>query len=189
MISRRTSNVAKEDVVSRLLYSDSRRSQTCCRSSQVWRRRSQVLPSLSSALPVTLKASRNALQKSQTLLQLTHLSLHSTSSHTLLEASSDQITFCWCFNLCVWRPFWQNQSGIIWRGTNIPLNRGFRILDAIIVLYIGSTVCLLVIISLIWLMKVTIPVKPILCVGNALRCTLLMTFGWMMVDIFDSVDI
>jgi hypothetical protein len=84
MISRRTtSSIAKEDVVvPRLLYSDSRRTQ-------VSHRRSQVLPGLLSALPVTLKASRNALEGSDTLLQLTNLSLHSTSSQTLLEASSD----------------------------------------------------------------------------------------------------
>jgi hypothetical protein len=84
MISRRTtSSIAKEDVVvPRLLYSDSRRTQ-------VSHRRSQVLPGLLSALPVTLKASRNPLEGSDTLLQLTNLSLHSTSSQTLLEASSD----------------------------------------------------------------------------------------------------
>jgi len=50
----------------------------------------------SSEIPVTLKASRNALLGSDTLLKLTHLSLHSTSSQTLLEASRDQNTFCWC---------------------------------------------------------------------------------------------
>jgi len=61
---------------------DSRCCQTC-------RRRSQVLPGLSSALPVTLKVGRNALLGSDTLLKLTHLSLHSTSSQTLLEACSD----------------------------------------------------------------------------------------------------
>ena len=41
------------------------------------------------ALPVTLKAGRNALLWSDTLLKLTHLSLHSTSSQTLLQASID----------------------------------------------------------------------------------------------------
>jgi hypothetical protein len=40
-------------------------------------------------LPVTLMAGRNALLGSDTLLKLTHPSLHSTSSETLLEASSD----------------------------------------------------------------------------------------------------
>jgi len=70
--------------------------QVCRRRTQVCRRRTQVLPGLSSALPglllalpVTLKAGRNALLGSDPLLKLTHLSLHSTSSQTLLEASSD----------------------------------------------------------------------------------------------------
>ena len=43
----------------------------------------------SSEIPVTVKASRNALLGSDTLLQLTHLSLHSTSSQILLESSRD----------------------------------------------------------------------------------------------------
>jgi len=73
-----------------------RRTQVCRRRTQVCRRRTQVFPGLSSALPglllafpVTLKAGRNALLGSDPLLKLTHLSLHSTSSQTLLEASSD----------------------------------------------------------------------------------------------------
>jgi len=49
----------------------------------------QVLPGLSPMLPVTLKAGRKALLGSDTLLKLTHLSLHSSSSQTLLEAFSD----------------------------------------------------------------------------------------------------
>jgi len=44
---------------------------------------------LSSEIPVTLKAGRYALLGSDTLLKSTHLSLHSTSSQTLLEASRD----------------------------------------------------------------------------------------------------
>jgi len=48
-----------------------------------------VLLDQSSVIPVTLKAGRNALLGSETLLKLMHLSLHSTSSQTLLEASSD----------------------------------------------------------------------------------------------------
>jgi hypothetical protein len=90
MISRHTSSVPKEVVVfPRLLYCDSRCSQTCHRRSQVCHRRSQGLPGLSFVLPVTLKAGRNALLGSNTLLKLMHLSLHSTSSQTILEASSD----------------------------------------------------------------------------------------------------
>ena len=48
-----------------------------------------VLLYQSSEIPVTLKAGRNALLGSETLLKLTHLSVHSTSSQTLLETSSD----------------------------------------------------------------------------------------------------
>jgi hypothetical protein len=48
-----------------------------------------VLLYQSSEISVTLKAGRNALLGSDTLLQLTHLSLHSTSSQTLLEAPRD----------------------------------------------------------------------------------------------------
>jgi len=48
-----------------------------------------VLLYQSSEIPVTPKAGWNAFLRSYTLLTLTHLSLHSTSSQTLLEASSD----------------------------------------------------------------------------------------------------
>ena len=48
----------------------------------------------SSGITVTLKASQNNLLGSDTLLKSTHISLHSTSSQTLLESSSDQNTFC-----------------------------------------------------------------------------------------------
>jgi len=48
-----------------------------------------VLRYQSGELPVTLTAGRNALLGSDTLLKLMHLSLHSTSSQTLLEASRD----------------------------------------------------------------------------------------------------
>ena len=89
MFTRHTSSIAKEDVFPRLLYCDSRYSQTC-------RQRSQVFPGLSLALPDPLNDDRNALQGSDTLLRLTHLSLHSTSTQALLEASSDYNTFSWC---------------------------------------------------------------------------------------------
>ena len=48
-----------------------------------------VLLYKSSEFPVTLQASRNALLGSDTLLNLTHLSLHSTRSQTLLQVPSD----------------------------------------------------------------------------------------------------
>ena len=48
-----------------------------------------VLLYQSSEVPVTLKAGRNTLLGSDSLLKLTLLSLHSASSHTLLEAPSN----------------------------------------------------------------------------------------------------
>jgi len=48
-----------------------------------------VLPYQSSEILVTPKAGRNALLGSDILLKLTLLSIHSTSSQTLLEAPSD----------------------------------------------------------------------------------------------------
>ena len=80
-----------------------RHSQACCRCSQVHLKFAPALGGVpkpitvtpmvllyqSSEIPVTLKAGRNALLGSDTLLKLSHLSLHSTSSQTLLEASRD----------------------------------------------------------------------------------------------------
>jgi len=54
-----------------------------------------VLLYQSSEITVTPKAGRNALPGSDNLLKLTHLSLHSTSSQTLLETPSDYNTLCW----------------------------------------------------------------------------------------------
>jgi len=48
-----------------------------------------VLLYQSSEIPVTPKACQNAPLGSDTLMKLTHLTLHSTSSQALLEASSD----------------------------------------------------------------------------------------------------
>jgi len=91
--------------------------QGCCHGSEACRWYSKVHPTLSLALrgipklisitpkvllyqaseiPVAPKAGWNALLGSDTLLKLTHLSLHSTFSQTLLEARSDYNTFCWC---------------------------------------------------------------------------------------------
>jgi len=62
--------------------------------SQTYHNHSQLLLYNSSEIPVTLKAGQNALLGSDTLLKLTLLSLHSTSSQTLLESSRDKNTFC-----------------------------------------------------------------------------------------------
>jgi len=115
--SRHTCSIPKEDLFPRLLNGDSRCSQTCCwrsqpcyQCSETCCQLSQVHPKFfpahrgvpklititpmvllyqSSEISVTLKAGRNALLQSDTLLKLTHLSLHCTSSQTLLEASRD----------------------------------------------------------------------------------------------------
>jgi hypothetical protein len=56
---------------------------------------------LSSDIPVTMKAKRNALPGCHSLLKLTHQSLHSSSSQTLLEAWSDYNGFClWLTMIC-----------------------------------------------------------------------------------------
>jgi hypothetical protein len=89
MVSRHTSGVPSDDaVVARILYCDSRCTQTCHKRTQVCCLRTQVcpwriqvhqgfplvLPGFLFVLSVTLKASRNALLGSDTLLKLMHLS-------------------------------------------------------------------------------------------------------------------
>jgi len=112
MIFWRSSSVPKYDHVdpwlhccdSRCSYSCLQSSQVSLRRSQVSLRRSQVLPGLLSVLPVPLYAACNVLPWSDTLLKLTHLSLHSISSQSLLKATSDTNIFRW-FWRCVrsWR--------------------------------------------------------------------------------------
>jgi hypothetical protein len=79
MIFRPTSTIPKEDVV----FLDGSKMIAGASSIVV------SAPKLLLALPVTLKACRNGILGSDTLLKLTHLSLHSTSSQTHLEASTD----------------------------------------------------------------------------------------------------
>ena len=62
----------------------------------------------SSEIPVTPKAGRNALLRSDTVLKLTRLCLHSTSSQTLLEASSDRNAICW------WKCWCQISVSFFW---------------------------------------------------------------------------
>ena len=54
-----------------------------------------VLLYQSSQIPVTLNASRDDILGYYTYLNLTHLSLHSISSQTLLEGPNNWNTFCW----------------------------------------------------------------------------------------------
>jgi len=66
----------------------------------------KILLYQSSEIPVTLKARRNTLIGSDTLLKLKHLSLHATSSQTLLQAPTGYNKFCWCRVPCpVMPPF------------------------------------------------------------------------------------
>jgi len=58
---------------------------------------SVVLFYQSSEVSVTQKVGRSNLLWSDSLLKLMHLSLHSTSSQTLLESSSEYNTCCWCW--------------------------------------------------------------------------------------------
>jgi len=101
----------------RLVASDSTGFQNCSRHSQDCFQCSQVYPKFSLAhqgipqpititpmvllyqsleITVTLKACRNAHLRFDTPLKLTYLSLHSTFSHTLVEAPSECNTFFWC---------------------------------------------------------------------------------------------
>jgi len=86
------------------------------------------------------------------------------------------------FSLFLWPPWWLNQSGHVRSGTHIPLLRAFRILEAIVLLYIRFIVCLTVVFPLIWIIRVTVPVEPIFSVQNAFGCTVIMTVNWMTVD-------
>jgi len=84
---------------------------------------------------------------------------------------------------------WQHQSGNIKCGRHIRLLWGFRILDAILHLSVEFCVSLPAVFAGIWITEVTIPVGLIFLVRNAFICTVQITFGWMVVDSFDSVDI
>jgi hypothetical protein len=70
-----------------------------------------------------------------------------------------------------------------------PAARVFRILDAIVMLYIGFIVCCSFLFSVIWIIQVAIPVEPIIGVRNAFWCALLVAFNWMMADSPVSADI
>ena len=86
------------------------------------------------------------------------------------------------FRLFHWPPSWPNQSGHIWCGTHIPLRRAFRFLKLIVVLYIWFIVSLTVVFAPIWIIETTGPVEPIISAGNALGCTVVITFDLMKVN-------
>jgi len=49
--------------------------------------------------------------------------------------------------------------------------------------------CLPVIMAGVRIIQITIPAKPMFIAGNAFRCTISITSGWMTVDSFDSANI
>jgi len=65
----------------------------------------------------------------------------------------------------------------------------FRILDAIVVLYIGFSIRCTILFTVIWIIQVAIPDEPIIGIRNAFRCGIIVTFDWMKVDSPDPADI
>ena len=62
------------------------------------------------------------------------------------------------FGLSLWLPRGPNQSGHIWHGAHIQLLWALRILDAIVLLYIGLIVCCAILFAVNWIIQVGIPV-------------------------------
>jgi len=86
------------------------------------------------------------------------------------------------FSLRLWPQYWVNQSGNIrWR-THIPLLQGHWTVDAIVEHHVRFIVCLPVIVAVISIIQVTIAVKPIFGVRNGFRCTMFITFCWIVVN-------
>jgi len=107
------------------------------------------------------------------------LSLYS-SSFPLQWTSSNH------FQHFLWIPCWPNQSGYLQCSTHILLLWAFRIIDAILFLYVRFIFCLQVVLNFFWIIRVTIRFKPILSVWKAVRCTGFITLGWMAIYCFDS---
>jgi len=87
-------------------------------------------------------------------------------------------------SLVLWSLCWPNQSRNIWCHTAITLLWAFKILDAIVKLYLRFVVCLPVIFALIWIINVSIPVKQVLGVQHGVMWTIHITFGWMAIILF-----
>lgn len=79
----------------------------------------------------------------------------------------------------VWRPCWLNQSKAIMEATYILLPSTFAILDAVILHYTWWIIFLPIFFALIWIILLTIRVKPTLKVRNIFRCSLIITY-WLM---------
>jgi len=93
------------------------------------------------------------------------------------------------FGLSSWPPCRPNESGNNLCGTHIPLCWAFRILDAIVWLYVRFNVCLSIIFALIWIIQVAIPYMPIFSYRNGFRCVVFIGFDSMTVNSSYSEDI
>jgi len=77
----------------------------------------------------------------------------------------------------------------MWRGAYSMLFWAFKILNAIVLVYIGFIVCRKIVFSVNGIIKVVIPIEPIFGVQNAFRCAILIIFHCVTVDCSDSTDI
>jgi len=93
------------------------------------------------------------------------------------------------FSLSHWPLCWPNQSRNIWCGTHNPMLWAFRSLDVFASLFNGFIVCLIVVFTLFWIIQLTIPVQPIVGIGNTFRCAILVTFSCLIVDSSESANI
>jgi len=89
----------------------------------------------------------------------------------------------------IWLPCQPNQAGRVGRSAHILLLRAFRIFDAIVVLYIGFLDHIVILFTVVWIIQVTIPAKPIFDVRNAFRCVIIVAFDWTTVDPSNGPDI
>lgn len=93
------------------------------------------------------------------------------------------------FKHFLWPPYWLNLFGNIQRGTHILLRWGFWIFHIIVQHCDSFFVRLPIGYTVIVIIQVSIPVKPISGVWNAVWCAILITVDRMAVDSFDSGDI
>jgi len=93
------------------------------------------------------------------------------------------------FSLALWHLCWLNQSGNVWCSTHILQLCAFRILDAIVSLHIRLNICRAIVSTVICMIQVAIPVKPIFGGRDGFRCAILINFNWMTVDSSDLADI
>jgi len=88
-----------------------------------------------------------------------------------------------------WPLCWPNHSGNICCSTHNGVLWAFPSIDATMELYLVFEICLAVGSARVSNIEVTMPVQPTFVVGNAFRCTILITFCRMMVSSSDSVNI